>query len=276
MGIVEIIVIGTAVMLLFGVLVVILVIAQQKQVIQHKLTLRDKDLQLQQERLAAILQGQEDERRRIAEDLHDEVGAQLSVLKLNLSALQQQFKNGNCEAERLKETRDFTDTIIQELRFISQRLHPQALDNLGLANALDSFCSLMNKNRQTSIRFQRADDTAPVDRTAALNIYRIVQELINNILKHAGASQVVIRYQTTPAQLLVEVEDDGNGLLVNALEAKKQQHGSLGLKNIESRLTIIGGNINFAAGKTGGTIASISVSDYSPRVNTPIWTDPLK
>ncbi|PUZ20670.1 Histidine kinase [Chitinophaga costaii] len=264
MDIVEIIVIGTAIMLILGVLVVILVMAQQKQVIQHKLTLRDKDLDLQQERLVAVLQGQEQERKRIAEDLHDEVGAQLSVLKLNLGSLQQQAKNGHNDGERLKEIRDFADTIIQELRFISQRLHPQSLDNLGLANALDSFCSLMNKNRKTKIQFQCPENTQPVDRTVALNIYRVVQELINNILKHAQASQVIIHYQTCSTQLLIEITDDGNGLLLTSLEAARQQPGSLGLKNIESRLTIINGNINFVPGTAGGTIARISVSDYNP------------
>ena len=110
-------------MLMLGILVVVLVIFQQKQVIQHKLALRDKDLELQRERLVAVLQGQEQERKRIAEDLHDEVGAQLSVLKLNLGQLSQHLKTGNGEAERLKETKEFTDTIIQHLRFISQSLH---------------------------------------------------------------------------------------------------------------------------------------------------------
>ena len=266
MGIVEIIVIGTAVMLIFGVLVVILVIAQQKQVIQHKLTLRDKDLELQKQRLVAVLQGQEEERKRIAEDLHDEVGAQLSVLKLNLGSLQQQFKNGPCDGDGLKDAREFTDTIIQELRFISQRLHPQALENLGLANALDSFCSLMNKNRQTRIQFKCPENTLPVDRAVALNLYRVVQELVNNILKHAQASQVQISYQTAPSQVQIDITDDGNGLLLTTLEDSKQQRGSLGLKNIESRLTIIGGSINFVPGTTGGTIARISVTDYSPGV----------
>jgi signal transduction histidine kinase len=112
----EIIIFGTAVMLTLGILVVVLVIFQQKQVIQHKLVLRDKDLIQQKERLVAILQGQEQERKRIAEDLHDEVGAQLSVLKLNLSQLQPLLKSENGELEHLKETKEFADTIIQQLR----------------------------------------------------------------------------------------------------------------------------------------------------------------
>ncbi|WP_217606068.1 sensor histidine kinase [Chitinophaga sp. GbtcB8] len=263
----EIIIIGTVAMLLLGILVVVLVIFQQKQVIQHKLVLRDKDLQLQRERLVAVLQGQEQERKRIAEDLHDEVGAQLSVLKLNIGQLQQHLKNGNGEGDRLKETKDFTDTIIQHLRFISQSLHPQALDNLGLSHALDSFCSLMNKNKQVAISFKTAGNGQPVDREKALNIYRVVQELMNNILKHAQATEVLITYHSTPTLLSIDVEDNGNGLLLAALDSSRKKTGSLGLKNIESRLNIIGGSINFVSRSPKGTIAQIRVENYQPSVN---------
>lgn len=259
---VDIIVIGTTVMLMLGVIVIILVMLQQKQVIQHKLLIRDKDLQLQRERLVAVLQGQEQERKRIAEDLHDEVGAQLSVLKLNIGGLQALLKTGNGETERLKETKDFTDTIIQQLRFISQSLHPQALENLGLAHALDSFCNLMNKNKQVKISFAAAGSGQTVDREKALNVYRVIQELINNILKHADATEIKISYQTTPSLLTIDVADNGNGALLTTLGDARKKTGSLGLKNIESRLNIIGGNITFTAGTPQGTIASISVENY--------------
>ncbi|NSL86575.1 sensor histidine kinase [Chitinophaga solisilvae] len=262
MQIIDIIVIGSTVMLILGVIVILLVMLQQKQVIQHKLVIRDKDLQLQRERLIAVLQGQEQERKRIAEDLHDEVGAQLSVLKLNIGGLQPLLKTENGEAERLKETKDFTDIIIQQLRFISQSLHPQALENLGLAHALDSFCNLMNKNKQVKITFKTADNGQQVDKEKALNVYRVVQELINNILKHAQATEVLITYQTTPAQLTIAVEDDGNGQLLSSLETSRKKTGSLGLKNIESRLNIIGGKINFTTGTPKGTIATISLENY--------------
>ncbi|HVI43344.1 MAG TPA: histidine kinase [Chitinophaga sp.] len=262
MQLVDIIVIGSTVMLILGVIVISLVILQQKQVIQHKLILRDKDLQLQRERLIAVLQGQEQERKRIAEDLHDEVGAQLSVLKLNLGSLQPLLKTGNGETERLKETKEFTDTIIQQLRFISQSLHPQALENLGLAHALDSFCNLINKNKEVKIAFRRGGNGQTVDMEKALNVYRVVQELINNILKHAQAAEVLITYQTTPSLLTVTVEDDGNEALLQSLEDSRKKSGSLGLKNIESRLNIIGGSITFTKRKPNGTIATINVENY--------------
>ncbi|MCK7555167.1 histidine kinase [Chitinophaga sedimenti] len=238
MNVPELILIGTVVMLTLGIVVVVMVVMQQKQVIQYKLSLKDKDLLLQKERLVAVIQGQETERKRIAEDLHDEVGAQLSVLKLNLNHLQQQSQNG--QVELIKESKEFTDGIIQQLRFISQSLHPQTLDNLGLAHALDSFSSLMNKNKTISVRFQRDNSEFPVDREKALNIYRVVQELINNIIKHAEAKNILISYQSTNSMLTVTVEDDGNGRLTDSLQESRKKTGSLGLKNIESRLNIIG------------------------------------
>jgi signal transduction histidine kinase len=263
MNISEIIIVGMAVMLTLGILVVVLVIFQQKQVIQHKLVLRDKDLQLQKERLVAILQGQELERKRIAEDLHDEVGAQLSVLKLNLNQFQGLLKTGASEQETLRETKEFTDTIIQHLRFISQNLHPQALENLGLSRALDSFCNLMNRNKQVTISFKEDGHHYAVDKEKALNIYRVVQELTNNILKHAQATQVEITYQSTPELLTIQVSDNGNGMLLKQLDNSRQKTGSLGLKNIESRLAIIGGHIRYFAGTPGGTVAEINVENFS-------------
>jgi len=258
----EVIIIGTGVMLTMGILVVILVIFQQKQVIQHKLVLRDKDLMQQQERLVAILQGQELERKRIAEDLHDEVGAQLSVLKLALNQLQPLLKTGNGEIEQLKATKDFTDTIIQQLRVISQSLHPQALENLGLSQALDSFCNLMNKNKTVKIFYKDDSNNYPVEKEKALNIYRIVQELINNILKHAQATQVFIQYNSTPSVLNITVEDNGNGQLLECLDISRKKTGSLGMKNIESRLNIIGGSIQYLPGSPCGTIAEIRVENF--------------
>lgn len=262
MNLVEMILIGTLVMLMLGIFVVVLVVLQQKQVVQYKLRLNEKDLALQQERLHAVLQGQETERKRIAEDLHDEVGAQLSVLKLNLNYLQQHSENGT--ADRFRETKELTDSVIQQLRFISQSLHPTMLENLGLGSALDSFASLMNKNKQIRIAFNSEGPDYPVDREKALNLYRVVQELINNILKHAAASQVNIFYHSTPSLLLIRVEDDGNGLLTDELEGARQKTGHLGLKNIESRLTIIGGKINFVRRSPSGTIAEIRVEGYQP------------
>ncbi|QEH42371.1 sensor histidine kinase [Chitinophaga sp. XS-30] len=262
MNLVEMILVGTLVMLLLGIFVIILVVLQQKQVVQYKLRLKDKDLQIQKERLVAVLQGQETERKRIAEDLHDEVGAQLSVLKLSLNHLLQLAGNG--EKERIRETKDFTDTIIQQLRFISQSLHPTTLENLGLSHALDSFSSLMNKNRQIAIQFRTDGSEYKVDREKALNVYRVVQEVINNILKHAGATKVVISYRSTPGLLTIRVEDDGNGMLVDSLEASRRKTGHLGLKNIESRLNIIGGNITFVKNSPAGTIAEITVENFQP------------
>jgi signal transduction histidine kinase len=258
----EIIIFGTAVMLTLGILVVVLVIFQQKQVIQHKLVLRDKDLKQQKERLVAILQGQEQERKRIAEDLHDEVGAQLSVLKLNLNQLQPLLKCENGEQEQLKETKDFADTIIQQLRIISQNLHPQALENLGLSRALDSFCNLMNKNKTVKILYKDDGNQYPVEKQKALNIYRIVQELINNILKHAQATRISISYVSTASVLSISVEDNGNGQLLRTLDASSKKTGSLGLKNIESRLNIINGTIRYLPGTGSGTIAEIRVENF--------------
>jgi len=262
MSFVEILFIGTIAMFMMGIFVVTLVILQQKQVIKHKFELKDKDILLQKERLRSALKGQESERKRISEDLHDEVGAQLSVLKLNLNYLQQNAQPS--QVDRIKETKEFTDTIIQHLRFISQSLHPQALENLGLDHALDSFCSLMNKNKSIKISYGSAGNEYQVDKEVALNVYRVVQELINNIMKHAEAQLVRIEYVASANGLIIKIEDDGNGLLVASFENSRQQQGSLGLKNIESRLNIIGGNINFVRKSPKGTIATVTVPNFQP------------
>ena len=102
----------------------------------------------------------------------------------------------------------------------------------------------------------------PVEKEKALNVYRIVQELINNILKHAQATQVQILYKSTPSVLEITVEDNGNGQLLESLDMSRKKTGSLGLKNIESRLNIIGGTIRYLPGSTNGTLVEIRVENY--------------
>jgi len=124
----------------------------------------------------------------------------------------------------------------------------------------------MNKNKQVEISFKTSGNGHLVDREKALNIYRVVQELMNNILKHAQATEVQISYHSTPTLLSIDVEDDGNGLLLDTLEQFRRKTGSLGLKNIESRLNIIGGSINFAKRAPSGTVAQIRVENYQPGI----------
>jgi signal transduction histidine kinase len=124
----------------------------------------------------------------------------------------------------------------------------------------------MNKNKQVQISFKTSGNGHQVDREKALNIYRVVQELMNNILKHAQATEVLITYHSTPSLLSIDVEDNGNGLLLGALDNSRKRTGSLGLKNIESRLNIIGGNITFVKRTPTGTIAQIRVENYQPAI----------
>jgi signal transduction histidine kinase len=120
----------------------------------------------------------------------------------------------------------------------------------------------MNKNKTVKIIYKDDGNKYAVDKGKALNIYRIVQELINNILKHAQANQITISYVSTASVLAISVEDNGNGQLLRSLETSHKKTGSLGLKNIESRLNIINGTIRYLPGPTNGTIAEIRVENF--------------
>ena len=199
-----------------------------------------KNLELAQERqdakiatLTALLDGQEQERARIARDLHDGLGGLLSGTKLHLSQLNEQLLQQN----KMKMEKGITqlDMAVDELRRVAHNLTPDLLQKFGLLEALQEYARRMS-NETLEIDVQFLYFRTPLPAESELLLYRIIQELVNNAIKHANPTQVIIQLVEEDNAYLVTVEDDGTGF-----DYLRQQGNSAGLLNIQSRVEFLKG-----------------------------------
>jgi len=202
-----------------------------------------------------ILQAQEEERNRIARDLHDGLGGLLAGIKLRLSALNSHSPSTTVQPdeEELPIAIEDLNKASNELRRIARNMMPEALLNIGLEDALSDLCKFRSSER-TRIVFQGLDlKPAYADRVMT-NVYRIVQELLNNALKHAGASQIIVQCSDEKDHLFLTVEDNGKGFDTSYLKT-----GGIGLKSIENRVALLNGRMETDSQPDRGTTISIEI-----------------
>jgi two-component system, NarL family, sensor kinase len=199
----------------------------------------------------ALLQGEEIERKRLARDLHDGLGSMLSGLKLYYSGTQQINKN---EFEQVNLQ---LDNSIKELRQIAQNLMPESLLKLGLIAALKDLC-LRFSNDTTMIEFQEFGIQNTISESKQITIYRIIQELINNAMKYANASEILVNCSQNENTFLITVEDNGTGFDVK----KANLFDGMGLKNIKNRVDFLKGELEIDSQPQTGTVFNIELNVF--------------
>jgi PAS domain S-box-containing protein len=205
-------------------------------------------------RLAArLVQTREQERRHIARELHDELGQQLTALKMELSSLKPDVVARAWPA-RLAEMTHMVDATLASVRRIAKDLRPAMLDDLGLNTAIEWLASDSARRLGIQISLQLDDDLPPLHEDTATALYRMVQESLTNIARHAHASQVSISLQRRDGQLNLVVQDDGVGFATRTLP----QEGN-GLVGIRERAYMLGGDLEIGTAALGGGLLSIRV-----------------
>ncbi|MGI4022267.1 MAG: sensor histidine kinase [Janthinobacterium lividum] len=207
----------------------------------------------QNDLLRAILETQESERERLAEDLHDSVGQVLSAVKLNLHRLDKTYANDEKVISVLSNTRSLIDDCIQEIRSIIQNVRPPLLTDFGLAEAWNDLCIKIQKTTGIQVTFTDETDKKRYGAEIEVTLYRIVQELFGNTIKHANATVIQVNLTTKSNAIQLTFKDNGSGY--NVLEAT---NGS-GLKNIQSRTHFIKGSIVITTKPGEGMKAEIKV-----------------
>ncbi|WP_434059525.1 sensor histidine kinase [Myroides marinus] len=212
----------------------------------HKLALEQEKQNSKISTLTALLQGQEEERGRLARDLHDGLGGLLSGTKLHLTQLNDKVEGQTKQG--LEKSIDQIDGAVAELRKVAHNLMPDLLVNYGLKEALEEF-SIRMSNDTLDIHIEFLSYTGALSQEQQLLVYRIIQELVNNAIKHAEASQIIIQLVEEETDIVVTVEDDGKGFDINKIDLKK----SAGFHNIQSRVQFMKGNLNVHAEENVGT-----------------------
>ena len=217
---------------------------QNNKINEQKINeLQDK---MQINSMQSMIQGQEIERERIAKDLHDSLGGLLSTIKLQVDNIRNKESNINM-LPAFKNATSLIDTAVSEVRTISQNLQPGALSRLGLIPALKDLLNRYDSEQGPEIIFQHFDIPTDIDQTISLSIYRIIQEILNNAIKHANANEILLQLNQEADEIIIHIEDDGIGFNV------KGNYKSMGLKNIKSRVNYMKGTIEIDSRLNEGT-----------------------
>ena len=238
------------------ILLVVLFVKNYKQ----KLILRQKritELEIQQQLMAteAVLTGEEKERVRVAKDLHDGLGGLLSGIKFSFQNMKGNLTIPKENENEFEKGMKMLDTSIDEIRRIAHNMMPETLVKFGLDTALEDFCSNINQTGNTHVTYQSIGmKDYTIEQSKAINIYRIVQELVYNSLKHAQAKSVIVQLIKNEDNLSLTVEDDGIGFDPKSIENNK----GIGWSNIYTRINFLKGKLDLQSIPENGTSVQLT------------------
>jgi len=202
----------------------------------------------------ALIEGQEAERQRIAKELHDGLGQALTAIRLNLNTLEADFDKFNEQSkEGFERVKTIAASATQDVQTISRNLMPPVLQDYGLVKALETLCKTVNDAHNVKVHLQTHRIDPSLDISIATGLYRIAQELLNNMLKYAQAEEVQVQLLGHDKSIILMVEDDGVGF-----EVEKVKKG-LGLKNIDARIKALGGTLLIDAQPGQGTLVTVEI-----------------
>lgn len=204
----------------------------------------------------AVLKGEEQERTRLAKDLHDGLGGMLSGIKHSLSNIKENLIVTPDNMQAFERSIDMLDGSIREMRRVAHNMMPEILLKYGLDTALKEFCAEVDLSGALHVQYQSIGlANSTIDQTISVTIYRVVQELVNNVIKHAAAKNVLVQVHLSEQLMALTVEDDGKGFDVNAL----QQSPGIGWSNIKNRIEFLKGRLDVQSDKDSGTSVWIEV-----------------
>jgi two-component system NarL family sensor kinase len=214
--------------------------------------LKEKESDMMRERSSALLEGQEKERRRLARDLHDGIGQMLTAIKFKTSAI--------IDKTLATQIQELISETIQEIRRISINVMPSELLDFGLHSALKTLCNNITSYSGLVIKYnyQPSEDDLTINFETSASLYRIIQEALNNIVKHAEAKKVIVTIKHTHQYIKIDIQDNGRGFNIGSYNEKTNQSSS-GLKNMRERTSLLRGTFKIESNKEQGTTINISV-----------------
>src|SRR5215510_11115592 len=236
--------IGTIGMLVLTIGLVLFIIFHQRKVSRYQQTLQKMEQEQQKILLNASIKLQEEERQRLAADLHDDAGPLLATARLYLNEnLVNQDKA--TQLQSIFQARQIIDDTIQLIRNISHSLMPPTLKNFGLESAVNDLFQKISGSGSMNASSRFHDYRERLQAENELIIFRIVQELVNNILKHSNSSFIHLTQNTHGDKFYLRIHHDGKGIVQADFDKLNKSTVGLGLKNISSRLRVVQGNIVF-------------------------------
>lgn len=228
---------------------------RNKQTLQQQ-RINELETEKQLEATEAVLKGEEQERTRLAKDLHDGLGGMLSGVKYTLNNIKENLIMTTENAMAFGRSIDMLDSSISEMRRVAHNMMPEALVKFGLDTAVRDFCNDINKSGALQVQYQSIGlKGKEIEQTKSVTAYRIVQELLNNTMKHASAKKALVQLSHNDVHLTITVEDDGKGFDANVL---KQSNG-IGWSNIQNRVEFLKGTWDVDSQPGKGTSVNIEL-----------------
>ena len=208
-----------------------------------------------------LISTQESTLRHISRELHDEFGQILTAIGVMLGRAGNQLAKDSPLREDLKEVREVAQNALEKVRSLSQALHPVMLEEAGLEPTLDWYLNTVQRQTGIELSYEKAGTQFTLDGDAAVHVYRVVQEALNNVIRHSGAKQAWVRLHYLPEKLELQIEDHGKGLA--ASEAEKS---GIGLVAMRERSQLLGGSLELTTPAQGGTLVRLIIprnSDFN-------------
>jgi two-component system NarL family sensor kinase len=228
-------------------------VKNKRNIQRQKIAELEKEKQLMG--IEAMLKGQEEERSRLAKDLHDGLGSMLSGVKISFSNMKENVIMDAANTRAFEKSLGQLDKTIGELRKIAHNLMPEALVRFGLRSAVKDFCESVRSSGNTDIICEQFGTERELGNIADVNVYRIIQELVNNAVIHGQATQVLVQLTKTGERVMITVEDNGKGFEISSL---KKAPG-IGLTNIQSRVNYFNGLMDVESKPGEGAIVNIEL-----------------
>jgi signal transduction histidine kinase len=200
-----------------------------------------------------LIATQESTLRHISRELHDEFGQVLTAIGSLLGRLGNQVPENSPVRADLQEVREIAQSTLNNIRTLSQALHPVLLDEQGLESTLDWYIPTAERQMGLKLHYEKSGAAFPIDIAAGVHLYRVLQEALNNVSRHSGAHEAWVRLRFLPAALQLEVSDHGKGF------AAQRDGQGIGLVGMRERAEIVGGRLELLQPEGGGTMVQLSV-----------------
>ena len=206
-----------------------------------------------------LLKVQDEERRRVARDLHDSTGQTLAALKMGIAVLEERLKQNQCTSDVLSEIAALADQAIQEIRTTSYLLHPPLLDEAGFNSAAQWYVDGFGKRSGIRVRLDLATKRERLPIAIETALFRVLQESLTNVHRHSGALEVSIRFQYQAETVLLEIRDCGRGIPMERLTRLREASSEtgVGLAGMRERLTELNGKLEIESDRHGTSLRAI-------------------
>jgi signal transduction histidine kinase len=206
-----------------------------------------------------LISAQESTLRHISRELHDEFGQVLTAIGAMLGRAGNQAPEGSPLREDIQEVREIAQNTLNNIRGLSQALHPVLLEEAGLESTLDWYIPTVEHQSGIHLHYEKSGPSFPVDTSAGVHVYRVLQEALNNVTRHSAASEAWVRLKFLPETLLLEVEDHGKGFTAAPAHPNGTVPRGIGLVAMRERAELIGGVLDISRPPEGGTLVRLKI-----------------